>query len=144
MTKRTIYGLAVFASAACLSSAAWAVGIMPMIAVSNQVPDGKTVTVDEVAIPHDGFVVINAPTDGKPAAPQHIGFTRVKAGFHQNVDIKLDRTPKPGATYVAMLYNDSGQTGKFELGPGATNGDKPVIVNGKEVTEAFKIDKAVK
>jgi hypothetical protein len=144
MAKRTIGGIAAFALAAGISSAAWAVGTMPMIAVANQVPNGKTVTIDEVEIPHDGFLVIHASKDGKPVMTQYVGDTRVKAGFHQNVNIKLDQKPKPGTTYIAMLYNDSGHKGKFEFGPGNTNVDKPLMLNGKEVTKAFKIEKAEK
>ena len=103
------------------------------------------VTIDEVEIPHDGFVVIHATTqDGKPVMTQYVGDARVKAGFHQNVNVKLDQKPKTGATYVAMLYNDSGRTDKFALGPGNANVDKPLMLNGKEVSKSFKIDKAEK
>lgn len=144
MAKRTIYGIAAFALAAGISSAAWAVSIMPMIAVASQVPKGKTVTIDEVAIPHNGFVVIHATKDGKPVMAKYVGDTRLKAGFHQSVNVKLDQKPKPGTAYVAMLYNDSGQTGKFEFGPGKANVDKPLMLNGKEVSKLFKIDKTEK
>jgi hypothetical protein len=144
MAKRTVYGIAAFALAAGISSAAWAVGTRPMIAVASQVPKGKTVTIDEVAIPHNGFVVIHATKDGKPMITKYVGDTGVKAGFHQNVNVKLDQKPKPGTTYVAMLYNDSGRTGKFEFGPGKAKVDKPLMLNGKEVSKSFKIDKAEK
>jgi hypothetical protein len=144
MAKRTIYGIAACTLAASISSAAWAVGTMPMIAVSNQVPNGKTVTIDEVEIPHNGFVVVLVTQNGKPAMTQYVGDTCVKAGFHQNVNIKLNDKPKPGTTYVAMLYNDSGQTGRFEFGPGNANADEPLMLNGKEVSASFKIDKAEK
>ena len=144
MVKRMIYDVAACALAAGISSAAWAVGVMPMIAVGNQVPNGKTVTIDEVEIPHDGFVVIHASRDGKPVMTQYVGDTRVKAGFHQNVNVKLDQKPKPGTTYIAMLYNDSSRTGKFAFGRGNANVDKPLMLNGKEVSKSFKIDKAEK
>ena len=144
MSKRTIYGIGVFTLAATISSAAWAVGTTPMIAVGNQVPDGRTVNIAEVEIPHNGFLVIHATKNGKLVAPQHVGYTRVTAGFHQNVKVTLDQTPKPGTTYIAMLHNDSGQKGKFEYGPGDTNVDKPLMLNGKVVTKAFKIEKAEK
>jgi hypothetical protein len=104
MAKRTIFGIGACALAASVSSAAWAVGTMPMIAVSNQVPKGKTVTIDEVEIPHNGFVVVHVTLNGKPVMTQYVGDTRVKAGVHKNVNVKLDEKPKPGATYVAMLY----------------------------------------
>jgi hypothetical protein len=144
VAKRTIYGIAACALAASISSAAWAVGSMPMIAVSNQVPKGKTVTIDEVEIPHNGFVVVHATQNGKPIMTQYVGDSRVKAGFHQNVNVKLDQKPKPGTTYVAMLCNDSGRTGKFEFGPGNAIADKPLMLNGKKVSTSFKIDKAEK
>ena len=144
MAKRTIYGIAACALAAGISSAAWAVGATPMIAAGNQVPDGRTVNIAEVEIPHDGFVVIHATQNGKPVMTQYVGDTRVKAGFHQNVNVKLDQKPKPGTTYVAMLYNDSGRTGKFEFGPGNANADKPLMLNGKQLSKSFKIDKAEK
>jgi len=144
MSKRTMYGLATFALAAGVASAAWAAGSWPMIAVGNQVPSGKTVNIAEVEIPHDGFVVIHASKDGQPVMPQNVGYARVKAGFHQNVKVKLDQTPKPGTTYIAMLYDDSGRTGKFEVGPGNTNADKPLMLDGKDVSKTFKIEKAEK
>jgi hypothetical protein len=145
MAKRTIYGIAACALAAGISSAAWAVDVTPMLAVVSQVPTSNTVTIDEIEIPHDGFVVIHATTqDGKPVMTQYVGDTRVKAGFHQNVNVKLDQKPKTGATYVAMLYNDSGQTSKFAFGPGNANVDTPLMLNGKEVSKSFKIDKAEK
>ena len=144
MNKRTIYGIGVFTLAATLSSAAWAVSATPMIAVGNQVPDGRTVNIAEIEIPHDGFVVIHATKDGKPVMTKYVGDTRVKAGFHQNVNVKLNSKPKPGTTYIAMLYNDSGKTGKFAFGPGNANADKPLMLNGKDVSKSFKIDKAEK
>jgi hypothetical protein len=144
MSKQTIYGIGAFALAATISSTAWAVSATPMIAVGNQVPDGRTVNIAEVEIPHDGFVVIHTTKDGKPVMTQYVGDTRVKAGFHQNVNVKLDQKPKPGTTYFAMLYDGSGRTGKFEFGPGKANVDKPLMLNGKEVSELFKIDKAEK
>jgi hypothetical protein len=144
MSERTIYGIAVFTLAASLSSAAWAVGATPMLAVGNQVPDGRTVNIAEVEIPHDGFVVIHATKNGEPVMTQYAGDTRVKAGFHQNVNVKLNAKPKPGTTYVAMLYNDSGKTGKFAFGPGTANVDKPLMLNGKDVSKSFKVYKAEK
>lgn len=144
MSKRMIYGIGAFTLAATISSVAWAVGATPMIAVGNQVPDGRTVNMAEVEIPHDGFLVIHATKDGKPEMTQYVGDARVKAGFHQNVNVKLNYKPKAGTTYVAMLYNDSGLTGKFEFGPGKANTDKPLMLNGKEVSKSFKIDKAEK
>jgi hypothetical protein len=144
MTKRTIYGIAACVLAASVLSAAWAGGTMPMIAVSNQLPKCKTATIDEVEIPHNGFVVIHVTQNGKPVMTQYVGDTRVKAGFHQNVNVKLDEKPKPGATYVAMLYNDSGRTGKFEFGPGNARAAKLLMLNGNKVSTSFKIDKAEK
>ena len=144
MSKRTIYGIGAFTLAATLSSAAWAVSATPMLAVGNQAPDGRTVNIAEVEIPHDGFVVIHATQNGEPVMTQYVGDTRVKAGFHQNVNVKLNYNPKPGTTYVAMLYNDSGRTGKFEFGPGNANADKPLMLNGKDVSKSFKVYKAEK
>ena len=141
MSKRMIYGVAACAAAIGLSSAAWA-ATLPMIAVSNQVPTGRTVTIDEVSMPQDGFVVINATKEGKPVTAQYLGETPVTAGFHQNVNVTLDRKPKPGTTYVATLYGDNGQPGKFKFGPGSSNADKPLMLVGKTVSAKFKIDKA--
>jgi hypothetical protein len=144
MNKRTIYGIGAFTLAAAMSSSAWSAGAAPMIAVNDQMADGNTVTIAEVEIPHDGFVVIHASKDGKPVAPQHVGFAPVKAGIDQSVKVKLNQTPKPGTTYIAMLHNDTGVKGKFEFGPGHTNVDKPLMFNGKPVTKSFKIQKTEK
>jgi hypothetical protein len=142
MSKRMIYGVAACAAAIGLSSAAWAATTLPMIATIDQVPTGKTVTIDELSIPQDGFVVIHATKDGKPVTAQYLGETPVTAGFHQNVNVTLDQKPKPGTTYVATLYGDNGQPGKFKFGPGNANADKPLMLVGKTVSTTFKIDKA--
>jgi hypothetical protein len=144
MNKRMIfYGIGAFTLAAAMSSAA-SVSAAPMIAVDDQMASGNTVTIAEVEIPHDGFLVIHASKNGKPVAPQHVGYARVKAGLDHSIKVQLDQTPKPGATYIAMLHNDTGQKGKFEFGPSHTNVDKPLMFNGKPVTKAFKIQKTEK
>ena len=116
-------------------------GAKPMIAVNDQIVHGKTVTIAEVETPRDGFLVIHASKDGKPVAPQHVGYAPVKAGVDQSVKVKLDETPKPGTTYIAMLHDDTGVKGKLEFGPGHTDVDKPMMRDGKVVEKAFKIEK---
>ncbi len=119
-------------------------GAKPMIAVSNQMDHGKTVTIAEVETPRNGFIVIHASKDGKPVVPQHLGYAPVKAGVDEAVKVKLNVTPKPGTTYIAMLHEDTGVKGKFEFGPGHTDVDKPMMRNGKVVEKAFKIEKVEK
>jgi hypothetical protein len=110
------------------------------LSVSNQMMMGKTVTIENVDIPQDGFVVIHAATaEGKPVVPGSIGHTAVKAGSNQNVTVELTADVAAGAKLFAMLHGDTGTMGEYEFGAGSVDVDKPVVMDGKPVIKPFTV-----
>lgn len=98
------------------------------------------VTVPMVNMSGNGFVVIHeSNAAGKPIAPSSVGFTRVTAGEHHDVTVVLNRPAEPGEKLYAMLHHDTGKAGVYEFGPGSTNVDTPVVVNGKVAIKPFMI-----
>lgn len=110
-----------------------------LIQVDDQQPKAKTITVSKVTLPRDGFVVIHAVRDGKPVAPGSVGHKAVAAGTHENLEVELDSKPDADGEYIAMLHEDTGTEGEYEFGPGSTDVDKPIMKDGKPVTDGFKL-----
>ncbi len=98
-------------------------------------PGGNSVTVDEVTISKDGWLVVHAIKDGKPVVPASIGRVPLKAGTTKNVTVPLDVMVKPGDKVLTMLHVDAGKAGVFEF-PGA---DAPVKQGGKPVVKPVPI-----
>lgn len=93
----------------------------PSILIFNQKAAGAEISIDYVNIPADGYVVVYAADgDGKrTGAP--LASMPVKAGSHLDLKVKLQDTPKSGASLWASLYKD--KDGKEGFDPA---GDKPV------------------
>ena len=106
-----------------------------MIMVGNQMA-GKTVTVEEVTLEADGFLVVHAMKDGKPVVPASLGHVALKAGTHKNVVIELSEATKSGDTVLTMLHTDGGTMGTYEF----PNGDGPVMMGGKPVVKPAKVN----
>src|SRR5262249_33800383 len=92
------------------------------------------VVTDTVVVPYvlakvDGWVVIHN-SDG-PA----IGYTAVKAGLNEDVEVKVDSS-KVTAAMTAMLHVDDGEKGKYEF-DGKSGKDNPVMVGKEIVNPAF-------
>jgi len=113
--------------------------VAPSLTVSPQAA-GATVTVDAASIPADGWLVIHATKDGKPVAPASIGHAPLKAGENKSVTVAIDPPAQPGDVVIAMLHNDDGEIGVYQFGPGATEYDKPVVVDGKPVVKPVPLN----
>lgn len=101
---------------------------------------GNVVVVQHAELTNGGFIVIHEMgADGKPVAPGNIGYRAMKPGDNKNIAIRLTKRVAKGAQLMAMLHDDTGKKGAYEFGPGATNEDKPTIVNGAPVTKVFTI-----
>lgn len=101
---------------------------------------GNVVVVQHAELTNGGFIVIHEMgADGKPVAPGNIGYRAMKPGDNKNIAIRLTKRVAKGAQLMAMLHDDTGMKGKYEFAPGATNEDKPTIVNGAPVTKVFMI-----
>jgi len=120
---------------AALPLAFAAPALSQMIMVGDQ-QAGNTVTVEEVTLEADGFLVVHAMKDGKPVVPASLGHIALKAGTHKNVVIKLSEATKSGDTVLTMLHTDGGKMGTYEF----PNGDGPVKVDGKPVVKPAKVN----
>ena len=110
------------------------------ITVADQAVRRGTVTIGHIELTNGGFVVIHVmDAQGKPVAPGNIGYRAVRKGDSNNVVIRLTKRVEKGAKLMAMLHDDTGKMGRYEFGPGATNDDKPTIVNGAPVTKVFTV-----
>jgi len=110
------------------------------IVVADQAVRRGSVTIRHIELTNGGWVVIHEMDDqGKPVAPGNIGYRAVRKGDNNNVVIRLTKRVQKGAKLMAMLHDDTGKMGTYEFAPGATNEDKPTVVNGAPVTKVFTI-----
>jgi hypothetical protein len=104
------------------------------------VADGATgtdLTLERVTVTEDSLVVIHGLKPGgdkrTPDPDVVIGFVAVKAGESTNVKVPLDQ-PLAAGRYLAVLYVDAGEVGRFEPGT-----DKPAVnAEGKLIADRFK------
>lgn len=115
-------------------------GDAPDIVVEDQVlpadaPD--MVSIPEVVLEENGFVVIHADDGGSPG--DVIGSSDLLEGAdspHSGVSVLLDRAAEDGETLWGMLHSDGNDDGEFNSG----NDDPPVEDDaGEVVTESFQI-----
>lgn len=112
-------------------------GQQALIKVDDQKVTGKTLIVAEVNIPLNGYIVIHSSKDGKPG--EVIGNAPVKSGMNKNVSVELLQAPKAGESYMAMLHQDTGATGKFEYSASTPTMDPPLTQAGQPVMDMFKV-----
>jgi len=115
-----------------LTSLAFAQGATPSVTVSDQPIKDDTVTIAKVVSNGPGWLVVHADKNGAPGPV--LGETAVADGENTNVVVKL-ATEGRTETLYAMLHTDAGTVGAYEF-PGD---DKPVSVDGKVITPAFKV-----
>jgi len=109
----------------------------------------NSVTLDQVDIPMDGWVIVRAADggDGNPAAV--IGYSAVSAGTNRNVVVPVDRTDGLPGTVLVSLATDEGTAGTFEFDAGSGGGmmggaasaffDKQLIADGNAVQTRVRI-----
>lgn len=111
-------------------------GVMASIAVNDQMSGNGNVTIQQVTIPEQGFLVIQQELLGVPGPI--IGQVSVPAGTTENVVVPLTVEVAPDSQLFASLYRDAGQPGVFEF-PGA---DTPIVTNNQSVVESFIVSRA--
>lgn len=123
-------------------------------------------SIARVVMPTDGWVIVRAVRDGRPA--ELIGAARVPRGESRHVAVPTDRARALPAEAVVSLLADRGRAGVFEyatgtgddvvvggerpaggMGMGAAGGpsvstvtetvDVPLVANGRPVAERFRI-----
>ena len=111
----------------------------PSMTIELQEPGGD-ITIARVVSNVDGFVVTHeADDEGSPVAPESIGHTHIRKGTQERVGIVLDRDIESGEKIFVMLHEDTGKKGEYEFGPGQTNVDRPVMVDGKPFMKSFQV-----
>jgi hypothetical protein len=94
----------------------------------DQFADGNKITIGWVVMPEDGFVVIHKNDPANNTFGGVIGYTAVKAGTTNNIEVDL--TEAASNIVWPMLHVDDGTAGKYEF-DGKSGLDNPVVINGK-------------
>ncbi len=89
---------------------------------------GASFVFPEVVIDGDGWLVMHPFKDGKPDGETVAGFTPLKNGRSNAVEITVSPVPLAGDLYIVMLHSDANDNGEFDF----------VFVNERDV-----VDKAV-
>ena len=77
--------------------------------------DGVTLTIPEVHIDGDGWLVMHPFIDGKPSGTYVAGYTFVESGTSKDVQITLNPAPTAGERYVVMLHKDADNDRVFDF-----------------------------
>ncbi len=108
-------------------------GQTPTVVVNDQAPVNGTLTIGQVIVPQQAFLVIQRDPLG--AAGAILGRVALQTGTTENVVVPLDVAVAPGEQLYAALYLDAAPVGVFEA-PGA---DTPLLVNNQPVAQPFTI-----
>ncbi|HBY95239.1 MAG TPA: hypothetical protein DEP84_15020, partial [Chloroflexi bacterium] len=130
MTRRLFFSFVLLIVVLAVPLAAFA-QMTPAVSVSDQEVKDGTVTVAKTVATQDGWMVIHKDQDGNPGPV--IGFSSVKEGENENVQVKLNEELTGPTKLWAMLHVDEGTKGTYEF-PGA---DVPAKVDDKVVMEQF-------
>lgn len=104
-------------------------------AVDQSLVDGSVI-IPMVYSDGPGWVVIHSNVASTPGAI--IGYAPLVDGENLGIEVAIDPLSTTKVLY-AMLHTDLGLIGEFQF-PGV---DEPVIVDDKEVMEAFMVDHSI-
>ena len=137
---KSLVALAVLCAATSL--AGLAVAAAPAsIKVSGQNIAGDEVTITDVNLPRDGFLVIYPSDANGELVERAIGYVALSAGDHGAVKVHLNEKPKAGDKLWATLHEDARVRGHYGFGrPGQTNIGMPMKVYGRIVARSFKVE----
>ncbi len=88
---------------------------------------GSVLTVPNVTIEQNGWLVMHPFKDGEPVRDKYVGSTLVPAGSNDNVTIDVGDLPTEGDMFIIMLHSDANDDGVFDFGDGKTVPDAPVF-----------------
>ncbi|MEL6529789.1 MAG: hypothetical protein AAGK01_03890 [Pseudomonadota bacterium] len=77
--------------------------------------DGVTLTIPEVHIDGDGWLVMHPFIGGKPSGTYVAGYSFVESGTNSDVAITLNPAPASGDRYVVMLHKDADNDRVFDF-----------------------------
>lgn len=115
------------------TTAAPASGEMPTIIVGDQAIENKMVTVSQVLINRDAWLVIRR-VNGDGSMSAITGSAHITKGLNENVGIKVD-TAITSDILAAQFLEDNGVPGKLEF----PSPDIPLAVNGALAVKTFKV-----
>lgn len=77
--------------------------------------DGTTLTIPEVKIDGNGWLVLHPFEDGKPNGKIYVGHTYVPNGVSRQVEVTVDRPVKTGDMFIVMLHRDVNENQDFDF-----------------------------
>lgn len=73
------------------------------------------ISIPEVTIEKNGWVVLHPVIDGRPDGDMVAGFTYVSAGQNSDVTIQVDHPADPGDKFLVMLHSDVDEDRVFDF-----------------------------
>ncbi|MEP1144328.1 MAG: hypothetical protein ABJH52_11470 [Henriciella sp.] len=73
------------------------------------------ISIPEVTIANNGWVVLHPVIDGRPDGDMVAGFTYVSAGQNTDVTIQVDHPADPGDKFLVMLHSDVDEDRVFDF-----------------------------
>ncbi|MGZ9810333.1 DUF7282 domain-containing protein [Pseudoroseicyclus sp. H15] len=126
------------AAAALAATGAFAQDDTPMIDAESVTFADGSVTFATVTAASDGYLVIHeTDQNGAPVAPESIGHVAISAGENTDVTVTPDPAFEDGATYIAMLHEETNGNDTYDFGPDDVEDDTPVMLDGSPVVEPF-------
>lgn len=127
----------------------FAAGFVVMIVLQSRYPDievadqglvGGKVTIGKAFLKSDGFVAIHpSSADGQLVHTSSIGHVSLESGQSRLVEIRLKQPVESGTKLFAVVHRDTGADQRYEFGPGKTENDPIVFVDGEPVAAAFLV-----
>ncbi|MEN7342973.1 MAG: hypothetical protein AAAFM81_08505 [Pseudomonadota bacterium] len=77
--------------------------------------DGSILTIPEVLIANNGWLVIHRFKDGKPYGKDYLAASYVSAGTNLDVQIELPEEPAIGTPMLIMLHSDVNENRQFDF-----------------------------
>lgn len=109
--------------------------------VSDQALVDNTITIDNIFMVQDGWVVVHADNNGAPQVPEIISEpVYLEAGQHSDVEINFESSAdlEVGDTVWVMIHNDTGLREVYEF-DGIGLLDLPVFIDGTALVTAIEI-----
>ena len=110
----------------------------PQVFTDKAKIEGNAITGLVVIIDKPGFAVIHNDAVGAP--PNHLGYMYVEPGETRDLRIETDtgKAIDPDSGVTVMLHYDTNDNHTLDFGPGSTDVDTPVSVNGTVVNTPVK------
>ncbi|MEM6652654.1 MAG: hypothetical protein AAGA72_15775 [Pseudomonadota bacterium] len=77
--------------------------------------NSTAISIPEVTIARNGWIVLHPVIDGRPNGDMISGFSYVPRGTQQDVVIQIDHPADPGAEFLVMLHTDANEDQVFDF-----------------------------